>query len=244
MVLALMPLFVDARFRDHISPPAVDLVARLARKAIRVAGEPDAGIWEYRIAARPQTFSTLMCWAAADRLSRIAKLRFPNDADEFQEGAERIRGILLHQGVDPKRNCLVADFGGTEVDASLLQAVMLRLLDPHDPRLHATVDAVRADLDMDGWLRRYRIADGFGVPKVAFTLCTFWLVEALAMLGRLDEARAIMSRVHKIQSPLGLLSEDVDPVTLEMWGNFPQTYSHVGMIHAAFAASPRWSEVA
>jgi GH15 family glucan-1,4-alpha-glucosidase len=105
------------------------------------------------------------------------------------------------------------------------------------------VDAIRNELSHHGWLKRYRTNDGFGVPEVAFTLCTFWLAEALARLGRTDEARALMEQMRIVQSPLGLLSEDLDPATGVMWGNFPQAYSHVGLIDAAFAASPRWSEI-
>ena len=242
MVLALTPLFLDARFQEQVTPQVLDLVTQLTRKAISVAGQPDAGIWEYRAEWRPQTFSSLMCWAAADRMSRIAERHRPNDAPEFAQAAERIRSQLLREGFDAERGCMVADYRGKELDAALLQAVTLRLLPPDDPCLHATVDAIRADLEHHGWLKRYRTNDGFGVPAVAFTLCTFWLVEALARLGRSDEARALMERVRGIKSPLGLLSEDVDPVSGVMWGNFPQAYSHVGMIHAAFAASPRWSE--
>jgi GH15 family glucan-1,4-alpha-glucosidase len=242
MVLALTPLFLDARFREQVTPPVLDLVTRLARKAIAVAGQPDAGIWEYRSEWRPQTFSSLMCWAAADRMARIAKHHRPAAAEEFTQAAGRIRDELLAQAIDPSRGCLVADYGGTEVDAALLQAITLRLLPHDDQRLHATADAVRTDLELDGWLKRYRTNDGFGVPAVAFMLCTFWQVEALARLGRAAEARALMDRVRDVNSPLGLLSEDLDPVTGTMWGNFPQAYSHVGLIHAAFAASPRWSE--
>ncbi|MBK7536207.1 MAG: glycoside hydrolase family 15 protein [Myxococcales bacterium] len=242
MVLALTPLFLDARFRDQVTPPVLDLVTRLARKAVTVAGQPDAGIWEYRAQWRPQTFSSLMCWAAADRMARVAMRHRPADTEEFAAAAGRIRDEILRRAVDPSRGCLVADYGGGEVDAALLQAVTLRLLPFDDQRLHATVDAVRLDLTHDGWLKRYRTNDGFGVPAVAFMLCTFWQVEALARLGRVEEARALMERVREVNSPLGLLAEDLDPVSHAMWGNFPQAYSHVGMIHAAFAASPRWSE--
>jgi GH15 family glucan-1,4-alpha-glucosidase len=242
MVLALTPLFLDARFREQVTPPVLDLVTRLARKAVSVACQPDAGIWEYRTEWRPQTFSSLMCWAAADRMSRIAKLHRPLDADEFATAADKIREELLRRAVDPARGCLVADYGGSEVDAALLQAVTLRFLPTDDKRLHATVDAVQGDLARDGWLKRYRTNDGFGVPAVAFMLCTFWQVEALARLGRADEASALMDRVREVKSPLGLLSEDLEPLSHTMWGNFPQAYSHVGLIHAAFAASPRWSE--
>ncbi|MFN2377482.1 MAG: glycoside hydrolase family 15 protein [Candidatus Binatia bacterium] len=243
MVLALAPLFLDARFREQATPATLDLIRRLARKAVRVAGKPDAGIWEYRSEWRPQTFSSLMCWAAADRMSRIADVHCPGDKAEFVSAASHIRDEVLREALDPARGCLVADYGGTEVDAALLQAVTLRLLDPADPRMSATIDAVRSDLSVDGWLKRYRHDDGFGVPKVAFTLCTFWLVEALATAGRVVEARALMGKIGDIRAPLGLLSEDFDPDTGTMWGNFPQAYSHVGMIHAAFAASPRWSEI-
>ncbi|HMJ53068.1 MAG TPA: glycoside hydrolase family 15 protein [Polyangiaceae bacterium] len=242
MVLALTPLFLDARFREQVTPPVLDLVTRLARRAVAVAGQPDAGIWEFRDGWRPQTFSSLMCWAAADRMSRIARIHQPAIAAEFAAAAVKIRADLLANAVDASRGCLVADYGGKEVDAALLQAIALHLLPPDDPRLAATVDAVRADLEYRGWLKRYRTNDGFGIPVVAFTLCTFWLVEALARLGRPEEARVILERVHDVRSPLGLLSEDVDPVSGVMWGNFPQTYSHVGLIHAAFAASPRWPD--
>jgi GH15 family glucan-1,4-alpha-glucosidase len=242
MVLALTPLFLDARFREQVTPQVLDLVTQLTRKAISVAGKPDAGIWEYRAEWRPQTFSSLMCWAAADRMGRIAERHRPSDAPEFVQAAEQIRSRLLSESFDAERGCMVADHRGKELDAALLQAVTLRLLPPDDRCLHATVDAIRADLEHHGWLKRYRTNDGFGVPTVAFTLCTFWLIEALARLGRSDEARTLMQRVRGIRSPLGLLSEDVDPVSGVMWGNFPQAYSHVGLIHAAFAASPRWSE--
>jgi len=244
MVLALTPLFLDARFREQVTPPVLDLVTRLARKAISVAGQPDAGIWEYRTEWRPQTFSSVMCWAAADRMSRIATVHRPADAQEFTAAADHIRQLLLSHAVSPDRKCLVADFGGTEVDAALLQAVTLRLLPPDDARMHATVDAVRADLEHHGWLKRYRTNDGFGVPSVAFMLCTFWLIEALATLGRANESRTLMEQLHAVHAPLGLLAEDLDPTNGLMWGNYPQAYSHVGLIHAAFAASPRWSEFA
>ena len=243
MVLALAPLFMDARFREQVTPAVLDLVVALARKAVHVVGQPDAGIWELRSEWRPQTFSSLMCWAGADRVHRITRTHRPAVADEFASAAREIRERILREAIHPERRCLVANHHGTDLDAAPLQAVTLRLLPPDDPRLHATVDAVRADLDLDGWLRRYKTDDGFGVPAVAFMLCTFWLVEAMATLGRVDEARALMDRVRAIDAPLGLLSEDLDPSTRRMWGNFPQAYSHVGLIHAAFAAAPRWSEV-
>ncbi len=205
LVLALTPLFLDARFRAQVTPQVLDLVERLTAKAIGLAGQPDAGIWEYRTDWKPQTFSSLMCWAAADRMARIAATHRPDKAPGYAAAAERIRVEILERAIDPERGCLVATYGGREVDAALLQAVTLRLLPPTDQRLHATVDVIMKDLDDRGWLRRYRTDDGFGVPRVAFTLCTFWLAEALATLGRVEEARTVLARLDQVQSPLGLL---------------------------------------
>jgi GH15 family glucan-1,4-alpha-glucosidase len=243
MVLALAPLFLDARFRDQQTRPVLELVTRLARKATEVAGLPDAGIWEYRSEWRPQTFSSVMCWAAADRMAQIAARHRPEAIAEFRDHAERIRKDILFRGIDLSRNALVGTYGGADVDASLLQAVTLRLLPATDVRMNGTINAIQADLGHGKWLKRYRTDDGFGVPSVAFVICTFWLIEALAIVGRVDEARSVMTQVETVKSSLGLLAEDVDPATGKMWGNFPQAYSHVGMIHAAFAASPRWAEV-
>jgi GH15 family glucan-1,4-alpha-glucosidase len=234
---------LDLRFREQVTDAVLALVMRLARKAIAVAGQPDAGIWEYRSEWRPQTFSSLMCWAAADRAASIAEHHCSDVVEEFRAAARRLRDEILQHAVHPERGCLLADYGGSEVDAALLQAITLRLLPFNDRRMHATVDAVSADLRHHGWLKRYRTDDGFGAPEVAFMLCTFWQIEALARLGRQDEARSLMEQVSRVQSPLGLFAEDLDPVSNVMWGNFPQAYSHVGLIHAAFAASPRWVEV-
>jgi GH15 family glucan-1,4-alpha-glucosidase len=244
MVLALSPIFLDARFRDQQTPTVLSLLTALTRKAVSVAGQPDAGIWEYRTNWQPQTFSTLMCWAAAERMTRVSALHSPSMVKEFQSAADRLQAEILSNAIDRNRNCLVATYGESSVDAALLQAVTLRLLPASDPRMVETVGAVRVDLARGGWIQRYVTDDGFGVPHVAFVICAFWLVEALARIGQLEHARELMQTISGVKSPLGLLAEDVDPTTGEMWGNFPQAYSHVGMIHAAFAASPSWSEVA
>jgi len=243
MVLALAPVFLDERLSAERSSAVLELLERLARKAITVAGTPDAGIWEYRTEWKPQTFSGLMCWAAADRMATVASRHVPQLEAEFRAAAARIRDELVANAWHPGLGSFVGQYGGQDLDASLLQMASLRLLPPDDPRLRGTIDAIAKTLSQDGWLFRYRLDDGFGRPSVAFIICTFWLVEALARTGRADEAQAIMRQVHAALSPLGLLSEDYDTANLRMWGNFPQAYSHVGLIHAAFAASPRWSDV-
>ena len=241
MVLALTPVFLDDRFKVDHSKEALRLIERLARKAIAVVGTPDAGIWEYRTEWKPQTFSSLMSWAGADRMALVAARQAPALEGEFRAAAARIREEIVTQAWNPAVGSFVGHHGGSDLDASLLQAATLRLLPAEDPRLRSTVDVIWKTLSKDGWLFRYHRDDGFGQPKVAFIICTFWLIEALAAIGRAEEASAVMKHVHAALSPLGLLSEDYETADLRMWGNFPQAYSHVGLIHAAFAASPPWA---
>jgi len=241
--LSLVPVFLDERFRDERSDAALDLVARLARKAVHVAGTPDAGIWEYRSEWTPQTFSTLMSWAAADRVATVLDRRAPGCGAELAGEASRLRAEILTRAWRPELGSFAASYPSNDLDASTLLMVPLRFLPREDPRLASTVDAISRALGRGDWLDRYRHDDGFGTPQVAFVLCTFWLVQALAGLGRHDEARRQLEATFDALSPLGLLSEDYDPKGRRLWGNFPQAYSHVGLIHAAFDASPRWPEV-
>lgn len=243
LVLALTPLFLDERMQEERSPATLKLVEDLTRKAISLAGLPDAGIWEYRTEWKPQTFSSLMCWAAADRMALIeGHLKLPKSSD-FRAAADKIRDEIIAKTWNPSLGSFAATYGGDDLDASLLQMARLRFLPPDDPRLKSTIDTISEKLSHGGWLRRYNLDDGFGKPSVAFIICTFWLVEALAATGRRDEAREVLQRVYQAISPLGLLSEDYDTEAHRMWGNFPQSYSHVGLIHAAFASSPQWEEI-
>jgi GH15 family glucan-1,4-alpha-glucosidase len=243
MVLALAPIYLDERFSAERSPTTLALLERLAARALDVAGTPDAGIWEYRRDPAPQTFSSLMSWAAADRMAKVAALHAPAAEAAFRIGAERIRREVIARAWNPQLESFVAMYDAPDLDASLLQMVSLRFLPLDDPRLRGTVHAIQKGLTHDGWLYRYKLDDGLGETTVAFVICTFWLVEALASIGELDEAKAVMDRAQSALSPLGLLSEDYEAGGMRMWGNFPQAYSHVGLIHAAFAASPRWSDV-
>jgi GH15 family glucan-1,4-alpha-glucosidase len=243
MVLALTPIFIDERMSAERSTAALKLIEGLAQKAISLTGVPDAGIWEYRTEWKPQTFSSLMCWAAADRMACIADRHAPSRAAVFHTAADHIRAEVISNSWNTTKGSFVGHYGGDDLDASLLQMVRLRFLPPNDLKLTSTVDAIHKDLTRGGWLQRYSLNDGFGKPSVAFVICTFWLIEALAAGGRREEAKAVFDRIHGALSPLGLLSEDYDPTEPRMWGNFPQTYSHVGLIHAAFAASPTWTEV-
>ncbi len=243
LVLALTPIFLDERMSGERSPAAMRLIESLAKRAISLAGVPDAGIWEYRTEWKPQTFSSLMCWAAADRMASIEERHAAPGAGAFRAAADRIHAEVVSRGWNSRIGSFVAQYDGDEVDASLLQMARLRFLPHSDPMILSTIDVIKKVLTRDGWLLRYAANDGFGVPSVAFVICTFWLIEALSACGRRDEAREVFDRVRTALSPLGLLSEDYDAAAPRMWGNFPQTYSHVGLIHAAFACSPRWEEV-
>ncbi len=243
MVLALAPVMLDERFRGDQNQETLSLLERLTKKAISVAGTPDAGIWEYRSAWKPLTFSSLMCWAGADRMTKVAERHLPARASYYRAAAEKIHTEILKNAWNPKLKSFVSTYGGRDLDASLLQIIPLHFLPRGDGRLHSTVNAICKDLARGGWLFRYHSDDGFGLPTVAFILCTFWLVEANASIGRFEEAAAVFERARSALSPLGLLSEDYETSNLRMWGNFPQAYSHVGLIHAAFAASPQWTNL-
>ena len=184
-----------------------------------------------------------MSWAAADRMATLAARHAPAQTTEWHKAAETIREQIIAHAWNPRLNAFTASYGGDDLDASLLEMASLHFLPPDDPRLRATIQAIRDGLSQDGWMLRYRLDDGFGRPTVAFIICSFWLVEALVTIGQTIEARNIMAHIRGACSPLGLLSEDCETGARRMWGNFPQAYSHIGLIHAAFAASPRWSEM-
>jgi GH15 family glucan-1,4-alpha-glucosidase len=183
-----------------------------------------------------------MCWAAVDRMAAIAARHRPEAAAELRTAADRIHAELLDEAWSEARGSFVSSYRGTDLDAALLQLPILRVLPPDDARLTRTVELVRRELGIGGWVKRYE-TDPMGRAEVAFTICTFWLVEALARVGDRLGASELLARVVDSLAPLGLVSEDYDPLTRRMWGNFPQGYSHVGLIHAAFAASPPWSDI-
>lgn len=243
MVLALAPVFLDERFTAERNSVTLDLLVGLTRRAIAVAGTPDAGIWEHRADPVPRTFSAVMSWAAADRMRGIAARHAPGLAGSFAEAERHLRQQIIERAWNPRLGAFSSTYGGDQLDASLLEMANLRFLPQTDTRLLGTIEAIRKGLSQDGWLLRYRADDGLGSTTVAFLLCSYWLVEALAAVGQPDEARRVLQQILRVGSPLGLLAEDCDTATGQLWGNYPQAYSHVGMIHAAFAASPRWADV-
>jgi len=185
-----------------------------------------------------------MCWAACDRLAKVAHaLGCPDDALMWAKRAETIRNTILTCAWHPGRQAFVESFGGEHLDASVLLMAEVGFIDPCDPRFLSTVQALETHLCEGPYMRRYEAPDDFGKPETAFNVCSFWRVDALARIGRVDEARELFSTLLAARNHVGLLSEDLHPQTGELWGNLPQTYSMVGIIHGATRLSRPWETV-
>ena len=155
---------------------------------------------------------------------------------------DEIKDEVLARGWNAQIKSFVSQFDGGDVDASLLLLPALGFISADDPRYRGTVEQVERLLRRNGHLLRYGAADDFGLPETAFNVCTFWFIDALASIGREDEARAIFETMLECRNHLGLLSEDYEPSSGALWGNFPQTYSMVGLIHSARKLSKRWED--
>jgi len=241
VILAAAQMFFDKRLPRQGDQALFERLERLGAKAVAVAFEPDAGLWEFRGRERVHTHSVAMCWAAADRLAKIAvALGVPERAARWREQADRLRAAVLEQAWRPDLGTFVESFGGKDVDASLLLLQEIGLVAASDPRFVATVETIGRTLRNNHHLFRYVAPDDFGVPTTAFGLCTFWYVDALVAIGRADEARELFQHMVQCRNSLGLLSEDIEPATRELWGNYPQAYSMVGLIVSAMRLSKSW----
>jgi GH15 family glucan-1,4-alpha-glucosidase len=242
-VLAATQVFFDRRVLRPGLPALYAQLEALGERAAAAWNEPDAGLWELRGAGRVHTFSSVMCWAACDRLAKIAaRLELADRARYWQEHAGRIHAAILARAWNPRRRCFSSTFAGETLDASLLLLPELGFLAAEDPRFVSTVEAVERDLRRGDFVYRYTEPDDFGVPSNAFVVCTFWYIDAITRLGRRDEARALFEAMLARRNRLGLLSEHIDPASGELWGNFPQTYSMVGMIKSATRLSVPWHQ--
>ena len=223
-------------------------LAALVREAGTKWAEADHGIWEVRTPGRVFTYSAAMCQVALDRGARIAELLgFPVEASRWRGEAEQIRRAVLHDAWDERLGTLTEYLGGGSVDASLLALPLRRILDPRHPHMVATVDAIARRLGAgEGLLYRYlpeEFRDGLPGHEGAFLLCSFWMVDNLAYQGRLDEAHELYESLCRRAGPLGLLPEQIDPTSGAFLGNYPQAFSHVGLISSgmnlARLAGPR-----
>jgi GH15 family glucan-1,4-alpha-glucosidase len=200
--------------------------------------EPDEGIWEMRGPPRHFTFSKVMAWVAFDRCIRSAEAFGLDDAplDRWRAIRDEIHADVCQKGFDRERGCFVQSYGSKGLDASLLLLPVLEFLPDDDPRIAGTIEAIERDLLVDGFVLRYRpdeAQDGLAGKEGAFLACSFWLVNALIRIGRLEDASALFERLLDIRNDLGLLAEEYDPGLKRQLGNFPQAFSHVSLVNAA-----------
>ncbi|GAB3301605.1 glycoside hydrolase family 15 protein [Parasphingorhabdus pacifica] len=231
-----------SRVRDQIgelAPGTRRFLTALADTAARQWQLPDNGIWEVRGQPRHFLHSKVMCWVALDRSTGMANLlHAEHRAAAWAKVADEIRQTVLSQGWNERLGAFTQSFGGHELDATALLLPLVGILPAEDPRVLSTIDVIREELvDERGLVRRYRPEsgiDGLAGGEGTFLLCTFWLARALAAAGRVDQAREAFERAAGHVNDVGLLAEEIDPSTGEQLGNFPQAFSHVGLINAAW----------
>jgi GH15 family glucan-1,4-alpha-glucosidase len=199
---------------------------------------PDRGIWEVRGPARPFTHSKVMAWVAFDRaVKAIEQFHLEGPAERWRRIRDEIHGEVCKEGFNPQTGTFVQYYGGTELDASLLMIPLVGFLPAKDPRMRATIEAIEERLLVDGFVQRYptrKDLDGLPGDEGAFLACSFWLVDNLVLLGREDDAVRLFERLAGLTNDLGLLSEEYDPRTKRLIGNYPQAFSHMALVNSAF----------
>jgi GH15 family glucan-1,4-alpha-glucosidase len=244
VILSSTQAFFDQRLLRPMKLDDFHALEVLGERAYALAEVPDAGLWELRTKARVHTYSAMMCWAACDRLSRIAEhIGQTGRGQLWAARAKEVREKTLARAWNAERGYFSGSFGGSELDASLLQMAEMGLVAADDPRFTATVAAIDMELHRERHVFRYIDADDFGVPTTAFSICTFWYVDALHRQGEIAKARETFDHMLSCCNHVGLLSEDIDPKTGELWGNYPQTYALVGIINAATRLSRSWGDM-
>ena len=243
VVLASAQLFFDRRLQHRGDRATFERLQQLGNTALRMAEVPDAGLWEYRGRMAVHTYSAAMCWAACDRLAHIAtEIGLEERARYWHDEAATLHARIEARCWNDALGHFVDAYDGERLDASLLLLADIGFVKATDPRFVATVDAIGEKLGHGDYLFRYISPDDFGAPETGFNICTFWFIDALAATGRVKRARAAFENMLKQRTALGLLSEDIAPASGELWGNFPQTYSLVGLIQSAMRLSRRWEE--
>jgi GH15 family glucan-1,4-alpha-glucosidase len=243
MVLAITPTFFDRRLDRTDQDQALRNVQELVAQAQSCFERPDAGIWEFRGEMRHSVFSKLMNWAAVDRGVRIAGHIGRHDlAAAWAPARERMREEIERRGWSEREQIYTQSYGGDSPDAANLLFSGVNFVSYRDERFQKMIENYHRALRVGRGVYRYRTPDDFGIPKTTFTVCAFWMADALWGAGRKAEARELFSSVIHKANHVGLLSEDMDPETGELWGNFPQTYSHVGLINTAWRISQSWDD--
>ncbi len=244
IVLSNVQAFFDQRLFRLAGAEDFEALEKIGERAWELHDKPDAGLWELRTRQHIHTYSSAMCWAACDRLANAATVLDLGDrATLWTQRADAIRQRIETAAWRPDTERISATFEGDDLDASLIQLLDLRFFAPDDPRFQGTLRAVEDGLRRGSHMLRYATEDDFGLPETAFNVCTFWLIEALHATDRQADARALFDEMLSRRTAAGLLSEDIDPQSGELWGNYPQTYSLVGMINCAVLLSKPWSAI-
>ena len=244
IILGLAQGFFDQRREHVLSDAEWGLLEKVGEKAAAVWNTPDAGIWEFRETEQVHTSSALFCWAACDRLARIAAhLGYDDRATHWAKEADTIRKGIIKDGYNEKMGAFTASFGGDTLDASLLLMAPLGFVTNCDEKFISTVEVIDRDLRSGNHVFRYITADDFGEPETAFSACTFWHIEALHRIGHTEEAVEIFDNLLSCRNAFGLLSEDIYCKDGSLWGNYPQTYCLAGIIDCARLLSRSWNVV-
>ena len=222
------------RYGEDITHDDWDFVRKIVNTAYQTWNTEDSGIWEVRGGPRHFTHSKLMCWVALDRSIKLAdKYAFEAPLDDWKRTRQEIREAILERGFNEKLNSFVQSFDSKVLDATSLLIPVMGFLPPDDPRVEGTLRATLEHLTSDGLVYRYLGDDGLPGQEGAFVLCTFWLVDALVLAGELQKAEELLLGLLDHISPLGLLAEELDPVSGQQLGNFPQAFSHIGLMNSA-----------
>jgi alpha,alpha-trehalase len=228
-------VYLHTRSRDHLDERIWPILVRQVEAALENWRKPDHGLWEVRGEPRHFTSSKLMCWVAADRGAKLARLRQDSSlAQRWQHAADEIKADILAHGLD-ERGVFKQHYESDALDASVLLMPLLRFLPPNDERIRRTVRAIAEELTQDGLVLRYRTEetdDGMAGKEGSFVICSFWLVSALVQIGELEKARKLCEKLISHASPLGLYGEEIDPETGRHLGNFPQAFTHLALINA------------
>lgn len=213
----------------------------LMRHLTDIWTEPDEGIWEVRGGRQHFTYSKMMTWVAFDRAARaVERFGMPGPAAQWRATADEIHRQVCENAYDAERNTFTQAYGSKALDAAVLLMPQVGFLPPEDPRVAGTVEAIQRELSHDGFLRRYDTGDtddGLSGGEGAFLICSFWLADSLAMIGRHGEAHDLYDRLVALRNDVGLLAEEYDPGTGRMLGNFPQAFSHLGLVNTAWHLS-------
>ncbi|HAA13015.1 MAG TPA: glycosyl hydrolase [Cytophagales bacterium] len=235
VLVSLLPLYYDHRFPDEQRSASLDLVREVLDQIEKRMDQPDAGLWEFRDMAYKFCYTYLFHWAGANAAVRIGERA--NDAEMVTKARKLVdqAAEYIEQCYDDERGVYTQAVGLKQLDASCLQLIMMGYLDPKTERAQQHLRVLEEELRTDeGLFYRYKHEDDFGKPESTFLICSFWYMEALAMVGRVEEATDVFDNVLKYANHLGLLAEDVNEKDGSQWGNYPQAYSHVGLMNAAY----------